>query len=234
MLTLTKNNEGPIVVNDRVIPYDAYETQCAIEDFLKLQWANPDKSAFVTRWKYENEENFLRGLARVRKGMEAGLAFNIGILQLQVVRGDGDVIDLGLVSTAVVTDVGCQKIVAAMNTSDAATAVAFKFHGIGTGVTAESSTDTALGTELTTEYNPNSTRATGTQTTGGTTKVYRTVATNTIDSGTPAITEHGVLSQAATGGGSLLDRSVFAAINLIGANGDGIQSTYDFTTVSGS
>ena len=44
---------------------------------------------------------------------------------------------------------------------------------------------------------------------------------------TAAIVEHGIFSQAATGGGTLLDRSVFSAINV--ASGDSIQFTYDLT-----
>jgi hypothetical protein len=44
-------------------------------------------------------------------------------------------------------------------------------------------------------------------------------------------TEHGILSQAATGGGVLLDRSVFVAINL--GNGDGPQTTYRLTVTAG-
>jgi hypothetical protein len=43
-----------------------------------------------------------------------------------------------------------------------------------------------------------------------------------------------VLSQAATGGGVLLDRFVFSAINLVGANGDGLQTTVNLTMASGS
>jgi hypothetical protein len=41
------------------------------------------------------------------------------------------------------------------------------------------------------------------------------------------VTEWGLLSQAATGGGSLFDRQVFSALNL--ANGDSLQTTYDLT-----
>jgi hypothetical protein len=62
--------------------------------------------------------------------------------------------------------------------------------------------------------------------------VYRSVGTNTLDSGTPAVTEHGLFSASTTG--TLLDRTVFAAINLIGANGDSLQSTYSFTLTAGS
>ena len=39
--------------------------------------------------------------------------------------------------------------------------------------------------------------------------------------------EHGIFS--ASSAGTLWDRTKFSAINLVGANGDGIQSTYDMT-----
>jgi len=142
---------------------------------------------------------------------------------------------LGLGSVRLFTNVGRDEVI---DEFDAATAAGFdlttfNFHGIGTGATAAAAADTALQTELTTEYNPNSTRATGVQT-QPTSDVYRSVATNTIDSGTPAITEAGLLSQAATGGGVLLERYVFAAVNLVGANGDGIQTTMNLTMTAGS
>ena len=106
----------------------------------------------------------------------------------------------------------------------------FKFHGLGLGTVAEAIGDTALGTELTTQLNPDSTRATGTQVVGGSNWIYVTVATNTVDA-SAAVTEHGILTQAATGGGTLLDRSVFTVVNL--ASGDSLQSTYSLTLTAG-
>lgn len=100
-----------------------------------------------------------------------------------------------------------------------------KFHGMGTGTVDPAEGDTGCGTELTTQYNPDNTRATGSQTTNGT-NVYRTVGTNTIDSGTPAVTEW-CLHATATGASVMWSRVEFAAINLV-AN-DAIQFTYDLT-----
>jgi hypothetical protein len=137
---------------------------------------------------------------------------------------------LGLASLRVVTTTGVNFMVDAFQNS--VELEILKYHGMGTGTGSEAAGDTALGTELTTEYNPDSTRATGSLGEGASANIYRTVGTNTIDSGTPAVTEHGVLSQAATGGGTLLDRSKFAADNLV--SGDGIQFTYDFTVAAGS
>jgi len=141
----------------------------------------------------------------------------------------------GLASVRLLTNAGRDEII---DEFDAATAggfdlTSFNFHGIGIGTTAPDVADTALQTELTTEYNPNNTRATGTQS-QPTSDVYRTDGTNTLDSGTPAVTEAGTLSQAATGGGVLLDRFTFAVINLVGANGDGLRTIINFTLAAGS
>ena len=106
-----------------------------------------------------------------------------------------------------------------------ATVAVFKYHGMGTGVAAAAEADTGCGTELTTQYNPDSTRATGSQTTNGA-NIYRTIGTNTIDAGTPAVTEW-CLHKAATAAVTLWSRVVFAAINL--AANDGVQFTYDLT-----
>jgi hypothetical protein len=135
--------------------------------------------------------------------------------------------DLGIVSRKVVTDTGVAFIVDAFqNLTEIEN---LKFHGIGTGGAAEAVGNTALTTELTTQYNPDNTRATGT-TTENAANIYRTVGTNAVDSAV-SITEHGIFSQAATGGGTLLDRSLFTAVAL--ASGDSLQSTYDLTLTAG-
>jgi hypothetical protein len=139
--------------------------------------------------------------------------------------------DYGIVSQRVITDAGVAFLVDAWQ--NLVELENLRYHGIGTGATAESASQTALVTELTTQYNPDNTRATGTLTEGASANIFRSVGTNTLDSGTPAVTEHGLFSQAATGGGTLWDRSVFSAINLNGANGDGLQTTYDMTASAG-
>lgn len=136
--------------------------------------------------------------------------------------------DYGQVGYKVVTTAGVNFIVDAFqNTTELET---FKYHGLGTGSTAEAIGDTALVTELTTEYTGN-VRATGTTTEGASANIYSTVATNTLDSGTPALREHGVFS--ASSAGTLLDRTVFASITLDGTAGDGLQSTYQLTCSAG-
>jgi len=101
-----------------------------------------------------------------------------------------------------------------------------KYHGIGTSAVSATETDTGCTTELTTQYNPDSTRATGSLTEGTATNIFRTVGTNTVDASV-AITEWCLLSQAATGGGTMWSRVVFSAVNL--SSGDSLQTTYDLT-----
>jgi len=138
--------------------------------------------------------------------------------------------DFGLVSRKVVTDAGVGFIVDAFqNTTEVEL---MKFHGIGSGTGAEAAANTALGTEFTTQLNPDSTRATGSTTEGASANIYRTVGLNTVDSSV-TVNEHGILNQAATGGGVLLDRSMFSGSPVGLTSGDSLQSTYDLTFSSG-
>jgi hypothetical protein len=102
-----------------------------------------------------------------------------------------------------------------------------KFHGVGTGTTAEAAGNTALVTESTTALNPDSTRATGSLTEGAA-NVFITVGTLTFDA-SAATTEHGLFSQAATGGGVMWDRTMYSASTINVASGDSIQFTYGGT-----
>ncbi|MGH9766103.1 MAG: hypothetical protein ACREAB_01610 [Blastocatellia bacterium] len=191
-----------------------------------LPW--PGNPREVNAWRAKNFRYLWRGLWRVVIARLFGLANFYGQLSLAVIRRDGRILDYGLASLRVVTDTGVGFIVDAFQ--NIVELENMKFHGIGTGGTAEAAAQTALVTELTTEYNPNSTRATGSTTEGASANIYRTVGTNTVDA-TAAITEHGIFTQGATGGGVMLDRSLFSVVNL--ANGDSLQSTYDFTITSG-
>ena len=158
----------------------------------------------------------------------AGLAFIETSLRLVYLPLNQPAVDLGIVSRKKFTSSAATFIAARMSGVSAANIANFNFHGLGTGVAAESNANTALGTELTTEYAVNNTRPTGTQSTPGSTNIYQTVGMNTLDAAGPtAITEHGIFDQASNAGGTLLDRSVFSAVNLM--NGDGLQSTYQFT-----
>lgn len=190
-----------------------------------LPW--PGNPAEVNIWRLKNFPHLFRGLWRVLIARLFALSNFYGAVSLAVVRKDGSVLDYGLASLRLVTDTGVGFIVDAFQ--NIVELENMKFHGIGTGGAAEAAGNTALTTELTTQYNPDSTRATG-STTEGAANIYRTVGTNTVDA-SAAVTEHGIFSQAATGGGVMVDRSLFSAVNL--ASGDSLQSTYDLTFTAG-
>ena len=98
----------------------------------------------------------------------------------------------------------------------------FKYHDSGTGTAAESAGDTALGTPC------GEARDTGTQVEGASANIYKSVATTTYTA-TKAITEHGLFN--ATTAGVLMDRSVFAAINVV--SGNQIEFSYELSVSSG-
>lgn len=202
---------------------------------LKLVWRHgfphADLDPIVNRWRARNLQNLRRKLLRILIAEKLGIPFLQSDLFLEKIFGNDRRLFLGLASLRVVTDDGVAAIVDAFqNTVEVEN---FKFHGFGTGTGNEAAGDTALGTELTTEYATDNVRPTGSQTEGATANIYRTVGTLSPDSGgTLAITEHGIFSQAATGGGILLDRSKFAAVNLV-AGADSLQATYDLTFTSG-
>jgi hypothetical protein len=183
----------------------------------------------INAWRTRNFGNLVRGARRVLTARALRLSNLYGSLYLTHIRADGDVVELGLASMRVVTTVGVNFLVDAMQ--GIVEPEILKYHGIGTGNTAESSADTALVTESTTALNPDSTRATGSLTEGAAANIFRTVGTNLVDASVACV-EHGIFSQAATGGGTLLDRSVFSTVNL--ASGDSLASTYDLTIAAGS
>ena len=108
----------------------------------------------------------------------------------------------------------------------------FKYHHSGRGVGIEAVGNTLLGDPV------ENARDVGTQVAAGVT--YTSVATTTYTAAIPVspcpITEHGLFSTAGAGGppvtgGTLMDRSVFAAINVV--SGNQIEWTYVITFVAG-
>jgi hypothetical protein len=199
--------------------------------FELIRFALPffGESKEVNLWRLKNIPNFLRGFWKVSIARLLKIPHFYGNVSIRVIRANGDIINYGLASMRVVTDTGVGYIVDAFQNS--VELENMKYHGFGTGTTAENANQTALITELTTQYATDNTRPTGTTTEGATANIYRTVGTLSPDASV-AITEHGIFSQAANSGGVLLDRSVFSAVNLI--SGDSLQVTYDGTFSSGS
>jgi len=135
--------------------------------------------------------------------------------------------DYGVVSRQVITDAGVAQVVNAFRGTF--TLSNFNYHGLGTGSTAEAASQTALVTELTTQYATANTRPTGTQSAPAANQ-YQSVATITV-SAAVTIAEHGLFSQAAAPGGTLWDRSTFTGLAL--NSGDSIIATYIATITSG-
>jgi hypothetical protein len=158
-------------------------------------------------------------------GKKMGFMTGISCLSLKLHKADGSWIDYGVVGYRVVTTAFVTALALALGTQ--ASPGNLFYHALGTGVIGAEITDTGMGTELTTEYTGN-VRATGSHTEAA--GVYTSVGTNTLDSGTPAVTEHGVMG-ASSGASTLIDRHTFAAVNMV--NGDSLVSTYVLTLTAG-
>jgi hypothetical protein len=202
-------------------PFGTVKAQITRAKPAPLAWkiSNYARAAFIKSWL---AIKLIRPVARW-----FGLMTAFGTLEARVRKASGEWVNYGVLSYRVVTNNGVGFIVDAFQ--NIVELEIMKYHGVGTGNTAEAAADSALVTESTTVLNPDSTRGTGT-TTESASNAYQTVGTVTFD-GSAAIVEHGIFSQAATGGGVLLDRSVFSAINV--ASGDSIQFTYTLTVTAG-
>lgn len=98
----------------------------------------------------------------------------------------------------------------------------FKYHDSGTGTGDEAVGNTTLGTPC------GDARDAGSQTVGASNNIYKSVATHTYDESL-AITEHGLFN--ADAAGTLMDRTKFAAINVIAT--DQIEFTFQITFTAG-
>lgn len=145
----------------------------------------------------------------------------VGSLRVHLIRADGSVVNYGLLSRRLVTDAFVEFMVDELQ-AETVEWGDFKYHDCGTGVVAANVADVGLGIPY------GGARAVGTQVEGATAEIYRSVGTVVFVAGF-AITEHGLFNNAA--GITLMDRHVFAAINVI--NGDSIQFTYELTCNSG-
>lgn len=198
-----------------------------LRDYMPHYMPRRGLSDEVNEYRTRNLPNIYRGAKRVAAAGLVGVSTFYGALWLKKLRDDEVVTDYGLVSLQLVTTAGVTYICADI-AGGGSDSNLFKFHGFGTGTTAESTSDTALVTELTTQYATDNTRPTGSQ--SASTNTYTTVGTLTPDADV-AITEHGIFT--AITAGTLLDRTKFSAINLVAANPDSLQATYVFTLPAG-
>lgn len=203
----------------------------SVGEVLRLGAPQRGLSHDVNSWRVRNLPNLWRGLRTLRSAQRSRSPAFMGFLHLRHIRAaEGDVLNLGLAGCRVVTTAFVNYLVDSLQDAEGNLIDLFRFHGLGTGTTAEAVGDTALVTELTTEYQTDNTRPTGTQVEGASANIYRSVGTITVDAAVAA-TEHGLFTQAATGGGTLMDRTVFTVVNL--ANGDSLQATYELTCTAG-
>lgn len=157
-------------------------------------------------------------------GLGRMLGFGVFTSQLSLTHINGKTglrTNYGVVSRRLVTTAFVNFVVDQMQTETSEFGD-FKFHDSGVGTTAAAIGDTDM------ETTDGEARVTGTQTEGASANIYQTVGTITYTT-TKAITEHGVFSIVT--GGTMIDRHVFAAVNV--DNTDQIEFTYEITFTAG-
>lgn len=195
---------------------------------MQKRLAENEKKANMntTLWKIKNffRKSYIKGLAQtlsanINVKLFGGVAL-VSSLNATLIKGNGDNFELGVVSRRVVTSAFVAFVVDQLQTESSVFGD-FKYHDSGVGTTAENSADTGI------ETTDGESRATGTQTESAA-NAYRSVGTISYTT-TKAITEHGLFNDSSAG--TLMDRSVFSAINVV--NGDSIQFTYTITFTAG-
>lgn len=177
-------------------------------------------------WKVKNalRWGFVWGIASTILARFAGRLTGWPVLTSELrgvlKRADGTRVDYGVLGRRVVTDVFVDDLVDELQSYTGIDG--YQYHDSGEGNTAEATTDTDI------ETTDGESRASGTQTEGGSTNVYQSVGTISYTS-SKAITEHGLFN--ASTGGTLMDRTVFSAINV--SSGDSIEFTYELTVSAG-
>ena len=193
---------------------------------LQIKKIVPPKAPLTWRLKNYTRPNFISGFCNYHLAhlftRSTGIPTMVGKLEARVFKADGSVADYGVLGYKVVTTAFVNFVVDQLQTETSQFGD-FKYHDSGVGTTAEAVGDTGI------ETTDGESRATGTQTEGASANIYRSVGTISYTT-TKAITEHGLFSQ--TTGTTLMDRTVFSAINVV--NGDSIQFTYELTLTAGS
>lgn len=149
-----------------------------------------------------------------------GIPTMTGKLEAVLIGADGRRVNYGVLCRRMITTAFVNYMVDQLQT-ETSTWGDFKYHDSGVGTTDPAITDTGI------ETTDGESRATGTQTEAAANE-YRSVGTVSYTT-TKAITEHGLFNDPSAG--TLMDRSEFAAINVV--NGDSIQFTYTLTVSAG-
>ena len=183
--------------------------------------ARPD---YAYRLHNQLRPSYLKGAAAVAAAIAlskvTGLPTMVGELRAVLNKKDGTKHDLGVLSRRVVTTAFVNFVVDQLQTETSVFGD-FKYHDSGVGTTAEAIGDTGI------ETTDGEARATGTQTESAA-NAYRSVGTVAYTT-TKAITEHGLFNDLTVG--TLMDRSVFAAINVV--SGDSVTFTHTLTISAG-
>jgi len=200
-----------------------------IEDMIAPRTDDPQE---VRRFKDQNQASIRAIYPDLQKASEIEFPVMIGGLFLRKITPD-HTLNFGLASLRVVTDEFVNHMVDALQDQSANTIDNFSFHGIGTGSTNDPAVgDSALESELSTEYDPDNTRASDSQGEGSSANIYQAVGTNSVDASV-GIEEHGLFNVQTPGdsGELLMDRHTFSVINL--SAGESLESTYELTINSG-
>ena len=184
----------------------------AVRAPLGWRLRNALRWAYIFGW-------FVNGVARAFSRL-TGVPTMTAELRGLLIRADGSKVNYGILSRRVVTTAFVTFMVDQMQTDTTAWGD-YKWHDSGVGSTAENVANTDM------ETTDGESRVAGSQTEGAA-NVYVSVGTISYTS-TKAITEHGLFN--ASTGPTLLDRSVFSAVNVV--SGDSVQYTYSLTVNSG-
>lgn len=190
-----------------------------MEDGLGARRAAVERAGIA--WQARNAPHVWRGWWRWQAARRLGIPTFYATLRARLIRAGGERVEYGLIGTRVVTAAFVAALATYMYDGSGAAPTAYDYHACGTGTNAEASADTTLQTDS------GVARVNGAPS-NPSAGVYRSVGTLSFGSSL-AITEHGLFSAAAAG--TLLDRTVFAAINVV--SGDSIQFTYSLTISAG-
>lgn len=172
-------------------------------------------------WRISNFRHWWRGWWKLQAARALRLSYLHGEVRAILRRANGEIIDYGTISHRVVTTAYVTAMATYQFDGSGPAPTAYDYHDCGTGTNAEAVGDTALQTPY------GGARTNGTPTNPGAGQ-YRNTGT-IAPGGTFAITEHGLFSAASSG--TLVDRSVFSAINVV--SGDSISFQYTLTYSAG-